>query len=101
MTVATTNPPLQALCNYRPAPVVTPLGRWHQYAPFYPHREQENECHWHETDTTMNIGISVMSYFAGSYRQFTTQIPIARLTSMTAWLRPAVSSIEACKTPAR
>jgi hypothetical protein len=31
----------------------------------------------------------------------TTQIPIARLSPLTASLAPAVSSLKACKTPAR
>jgi hypothetical protein len=101
MTVATTNPPLHALCNYRPVPVVTPFSRWHQYALFYPHREQGNECYWNATNPTREIDIPVTTHFATPYQKITTLILIALLPSMTAWHRPAVSSIEACQTPAR
>jgi hypothetical protein len=44
---------------------------------------------------------SVTSDFAVLYQKVTTLIPIALLPSMTAWLRAAVSSLEACQTPAR
>ena len=100
MTLATTHFPLQALCNYRTVPVVTPFGRWHHYVLFYPHREQGNECHWKATSPTRERGIPVMSYFATPYQKVTTLIPIALSPSMTAWQRPAVSSTEACQTPA-
>ena len=46
------------------------------------------------------MGIVVTSCVAGPYQKVTTQIPIAQLTSLTARLPPAVSSLEACQTPA-
>ena len=76
MNVATTNPSLHVLCNYRPAPVVTPFGRWHQYVLFCTHREQEYRCHWAASDTTRDMGISVTSCVASLYQKGTTQIPI-------------------------
>jgi len=100
MTRATTHFPLQALYNYRPVPVLTPFGRWHHYVLFYPRREQGNECHWNATSSTRESGIPVTSYFVTPYQKVTTLIPIALSPSMTAWQRPAVSSTEACQTPA-
>jgi len=61
----------------------------------------KNRCHWEATNPTTNNGISVMGYFAALYRKVKTLIPIARLSSMTACQHPAVSSLEARKTPAR
>jgi integrase len=65
------------------------------------HRERQNRYQWNTTDPSMNIGVPMTSYFTELYRKVTTLIPIARLPSMTAWHRPAVSSLDACQTPAR
>jgi len=54
-----------------------------------------------QIDTTWDIGVTLMSHFAEPYREITTQNPIALLPSLTASLHPAVSSLEACQTPAR
>ena len=87
--------------NYRLGPVRTSFFCCYKYVLFCPYREQENGCHWDATDPTMNLGASVTNYFAELYRKVITQIPIAQLPSMTVCLRPAVSSLEACQTPAR
>ena len=97
MTIAVTNTPLHAICNYRPAPVATPFGRWRHIALVCSHRERENRCYWDAINTTRDIGIPVTRYFATPYRKVTTLIPITLLPSMTAWLPPAVSSLEACQ----
>jgi hypothetical protein len=86
---------------YRSDPIRALFYRGHGFAFFCPHREWENRCHWDATDPTTNNGVSLMGYFAAPYRKVKTLIPIARLPSMTAWHRPAVSSLEACKTSAR
>ena len=52
-------------------------------------------------DTHKVIGILMTSSFADLYRKLQTQIPIARHAEVTASQHPAVSSLEACKTPAR
>ena len=98
MTVATTS------CLsyfYRSNPVRTSFCYGYKYVLFCAHREQQNRCQWNTTDPSMNIGAPVTSYFAELYRKVTTLIPIALLPSMTAWHRPAVSSLEACQTSAR
>jgi hypothetical protein len=87
--------------NYRPGPVRTSFCCCYKYVLLCPYREQENGGHWDVTDPTMNLGVSATNYFSVPYRKVITQIPIAQLSSMTAWLRPAVSSLEACQTPAR
>ena len=101
MRVAITNPALHALCNYRSVPVATPFGQGHQYVLFCSHREQGNECHWKKNDTTKNNPALMMSDFSGPYRNAITQTPIALPQCLTPCLHPAVSSLKACKTPAR
>jgi hypothetical protein len=81
--------------------VRVPYCRQHGFAIFCPHREQENGCHWDATDPMMNMNSSVTSDFYTPHRKVKTLIPIALLPSMTAELHPAVSSLEACQTPAR
>jgi len=49
----------------------------------------------------MNMNNSVTSDFYTPHRKVKTLIPIALLLAMTAELHPAVSSLEACQTPAR
>jgi hypothetical protein len=97
MTVATTS----CLFNdYWSHPVRLPPGRQQGFALFCAHRERENSCDWNTTNPTINLNNPVTSDFATPYQKIKTQIPIARLPSMAAWLRPAVSSLEACTTPA-
>jgi hypothetical protein len=98
MSVATTG---YLSCLYRSDPVRAAFCRWHRNTRFCAHRAQENKCHWHATDSARNVAIPVTRDLAKPYRKVTHQIPIARLLILTAWLRPAVSSLEACKTPAR
>ena len=86
---------------YRSDPVRAPCCRWQGYARFCLQRDQRNKYHWNTTDPTRGIIITVTSDIAEPYRKLTTQIPIAPLPSITVWLRPAVSSLEACQTPAR
>src|SRR5210317_545244 len=89
------------LCPDRSDPVTTPYCRWHGYAGFYARYEQLNQCQWAATEPTRDMGIVMSRDFSDLHQKDTTQIPIARLTSLTAWLPPAVSSLEACQTPAR
>jgi hypothetical protein len=98
MTVATTS------CLsyfYRSNSVRTSFCYCYKYVIFCAHREQQNRCQWNTTDPSKGIGIPILSDFVIPYRKVTTLIPIALLPSMTAWHRPAVSSLEACQTPAR
>ena len=88
-------------CPDRLNPVTAPYYRWRGYAGFYPRHEQRNRCQWAATEPTKDMDIVVTRDFADRNQKITTQIPIARLTSLTAWLPPAVSSHEACQTPAR
>jgi hypothetical protein len=87
--------------NYWSDPVRTSFDCCYKYALFCAHRERQSKRQWNTTAPSMNIGVPMTCYFATLYRKLTTQIPIARLPSLTAWLRPAVSSLEARKTPAR
>jgi len=87
--------------NYRLGLVRTSFCCCYKYVLFFPHHERQNRGHWDATDPTMNLGASVTNYFADLYRKVITQIPIAQLPSMAVCLRPAVSSLEACQTPAR
>ena len=98
MTVATT------YCLsyfYRSNPVRTSFFYCYKYVLFCAHRERENRCQWNITDPSKGIGIPIVSDFVIPYRKVTTLIHIALLPSMTPWHRPAVSSLEACQTPAR
>jgi len=97
MTLATTS----CLSNdYWSHPVRVPPCRQQGFALFCAHRERENSCYGITTNPTIYLNNSVTSDFATPYQILKAQIPIARLTSITAWLRPAVSSLEACTTPA-
>ena len=98
MTVATTS------CLsyfYRSNPVRTSFFYGYKYVCFCTHREQQNRCQWNTADPSKSIGVPIVSDFVIPYQKVTTLIPIALLPSMTAWHRPAVSSLEVCKTPAR
>ena len=86
---------------YRSNTVRVLYCRWHGFALFCAYRERGNKCHWHITNPKINMNNSVTSDFAVLFQKVTTLIPIALLPSMTAWLRAAVSSLEACQTPAR
>src|SRR5210317_1228424 len=88
------------LCPDRSDPVTAPYCRWHEYAGFYPRHEQRNHCPWAATAPTRDMDSVVMRDFADQHQRITTQIPIAQRTALTAWLPPAVSSLEACQTPA-
>jgi hypothetical protein len=88
-------------CPDRQDPVTAPYCRWRGNAGFYPRYERRNRYQWDATETTSGMGFVVTGDFAGLNPKDTTQIPIAPLTSLTAWLPPAVSSLEACQTPAR
>ena len=101
MSIAIANLPSPASCNYRSIPAAVPLGRWRQTVHFYPLR---GALHWrHEgaANPPKVIGILMTSSFADLYRNVQTQIPIALSSILTPFLHPAVSSLEACKTPAR
>ena len=98
MTVATTS------ClsyDYWSDPVKVPFCRWRGFALFCAYRKREIRCYWNTINPTMTVDNSVTSDFASPHRKVKTQIPIARRPSMTAELHPAVSSLEACQTPAR
>jgi len=88
-------------CPDRLNPVTVPYCRWHGYAGFYPRYEQRNRYQWAATEPTRDMDIVVTRDIADLNPKDTIQIPIARLASLTAWLPPAVSSLEACQTPAR
>ena len=98
MTVATAG---YLSYDYRSDPVRTSFCCCYQYALFCTYREKKNRCHGDTTELAKNIGIPVVSDFAVLYQKVKTLIPIALLPSMTASLRAAVSSLEACQTPAR
>jgi hypothetical protein len=87
--------------SYRSNTVRVPYCQWHGFAIFCHHCRRENGCHWDATDTMMNMNNSVTSDFYTPHRKVKTLIPIALLLAMTAELHPAVSSLEACQTPAR
>jgi hypothetical protein len=98
MTIATTS------CLsyfYRSNPVRMSFCYCYKYVLLCAHRERQNRCQWDAIDPTKDIGVPVMSDFAEPYRKVTTLIPIALLSTLAAWHRPAVSSLEACQTPAR
>jgi hypothetical protein len=101
MSIAIVNLPLPVSCNYRSTPVAVPLGRWHQTVHFYPLRGARDWRHGYAIDPPKVIGILMTSSFADLYRKVQTQIPIALSSILTTLLHPAVSSLEACKTPAR
>ena len=101
MSIAIANPPSPASCNYRSIPVAVPLGRWRQTVHFYPLRGARDWRHEVAADPPKLIGILMTSSFADLYRKIQTQIPIARHAEVTESQHPAVSSLEACKTPAR
>jgi len=84
----------------RPDPVRALLCRWHRFALMSLQRDQGNKYQWDVTDPTRGIIIPATNDIAALYRKAITQIPIVLLRTMTAWLRPAVSSLEACQTPA-
>ena len=101
MNIAIANPHTSVSCNDRSTPVAVPLGRWRQTVHFYPLRGARDLRHAVATDPLKVIGILMTSSFADLYRKVQTQIPIARHAEVTASQHPAVSSLEACKTPAR
>ena len=101
MNIAIANPPSPVSCNYRSIPVAVPLGRWRQTVHFYPLRGARDWRHAVAADPPKVIGILMTSSFADLYRKVQTQIPIALSPILTTLLHPAVSSLEACKTPAR
>ena len=101
MSIAIANPHSPVSCNDRSIPVAVPLGRWRQYVHFYPLRGARDWRHEVAADPPKVIGILMTSSFADLYRKVQTQIPIALHAEVTASQHPAVSSLEACKTPAR
>jgi len=101
MNIAIANPHSPVSRNDRSTPVAVPLGRWRQIVHFYPFRGARDWRHAVATDPPKVIGILMTSSFADLYRKVQTQIPIARHAEVTASQHPAVSSLEACKTPAR
>jgi len=101
MSIAIANLPLPVSCNDRSIPVAVPLGRWRQTVHFYPLRGARDWRHEVAADPPKVIGILMTSSFADLYRKVQTQIPIALSPILTTLLHPAVSSLEACKTPAR
>jgi len=101
MSIAIANLPLPVSCNYRSIPVAVPLGRWRQTVHFYRLRGARDWRHEVAADPPKVIGITMTSSFADLYRKVQTQIPIALSSILTTLLHHAVSSLEACKTPAR
>ena len=101
MSLAIANLPLKGACNDRSIPAALALGRWHLYVHFYSLRGGRNWRHAVATDPAKVIGSLMASRLADLYRKVQTQIPIALSPTLTPLLHPAVSSIEACKTPAR
>ena len=101
MSIAIANLPLPVSCNDRSIPVAVRLGQQSQTVHFYPLRGARDWRHEVAADPPKVIGILMTSSFADLYRKVQTQIPIALSPTLTTLLHPAVSSIEACKTPAR
>ena len=95
------NLPLPVSGNDRSIPVAVPLGQWRQTMLSYPLRGARDWRHAVATDPPKVIGILMTSSFADPYRKVSIQIPIVLLPTETTLLHPAVSSLEACKTPAR
>jgi len=93
--------PLHASCNYRSAPVAVPLGRWRRYLLFHPLCRLQCRRYEYAIGPSKIIGIPITSSFTNPCRKVQTQIPIALLLILTLVIRPAVSSLEACQTPAR
>jgi hypothetical protein len=101
MIITIANLPQPVCCNYRSLPVAAPLGQWRHVVHFYPLRGLRDWRHAYATDPSKLIGTPITSCFAGLYRKVQTQIPIALPPTVTALPRSAVSSFEACQTPAR
>ena len=88
-------------CPDRQDPVTAPYCRWRGNADLYPRYERRNRYQWDATKTKRDMGFVVMGDFAGRNPKDATQIPIALRRPLTACLPSAVSSLEACQTPAR
>jgi hypothetical protein len=101
MSIAIANLPLPVSCNDRSRPVAVPLGQRPQTVHFYPLRGVRDGYHEVAADPPKVIAILMTSSFADLYQKVQTQIPIALSSILTTLLHPAVSSLEACKTPAR
>ncbi len=100
MSVAAVYLPSHPFCHYRPGPVRASFGQWHRYAHFYPFAEQQNKWYLHATSSQVGFGVPLPKRFAKPRRNDSVQIPIARLLTLTVLVYPAVSSFEACQTPA-
>lgn len=88
-------------CDDRCVPVRVSYGCGGEYGHFNPSHEQQKRCYVCTIDK-VNIMIAWMaSGFTNDYPQRWIQIPIVLLPALTALHEPAVSSIEACLTPAR
>jgi hypothetical protein len=88
-------------CPDRLNPVSASYCRWCGNAGFYPRHERRNRYQWDTTEPTRDIDIVVSRDCAGLNQKDITRIPIALRSSLTVRLPPAVSSLEACQTPAR
>ena len=88
-------------CPDRPDPVTAPYCRRRVETGFYPRYERRYRYLWDATEPTRSMGFVATGDVAGLNPKDTTQIPIALRRSLTACLPPAVSSLEACQTPAR
>jgi hypothetical protein len=88
-------------CTDWPETVRVPCCRWRENARRYAQTEPQNRCQRQTIGATKEPFISVTDNMDDSSRKLTTLIPIALRRSLTAWLPPAVSSLEACQTPAR
>jgi hypothetical protein len=63
--------------------VTAPFCRWHEYAGSYPRHEQRNRCRRETIEPTRDRDSVVTRNFADHHQKITTQIPIARRTSLT------------------
>ena len=88
-------------CPDRQDPVTAQYCRWRVETGFYPRYERRYRCQRETIKQTRDVGIVVTGDFTGLNRKDTTQISIALCRALTACLPPAVSSLEACQTPAR
>jgi hypothetical protein len=88
-------------CPDRSYPVTAPYCQWHEYASRYTRHERQKRCQRQKTTITRLPGVVMTGNMIHPPRKLVTLIPIALRHALTAWLPTAVSSLEACKTPAR
>ena len=88
-------------CPDRVNPVTASCCQWCENGCYCTQTEPQNRCQRQTSRATKKPVISVTDDMAVLPRKLTALIPIALRCRLTAWLPPAVPSLEACKTPAR